>query len=400
MNYDYDLLIAGGGLVGGSLALALRDAGLRVGVIEAVPEAHRQASAAGDRALALAWGSAQILDQLGVWSTVESRAAPIRQIHVSDRGHFGKVRLAAEHEGVPALGYVVTARVLEDEIYRSLRCSPISVHCPARIIGVKAGGDGVHVSLKQGKEGLNLTGRLLVAADGGDSTIRKLLEIGQSIKEYGQTAIVTEVASELGNRCTAYERFTAVGPLAMLPVDANRSSVVWTHSAHDAEESLAISDAEFTDRLQVAFGHWLGRISLVSKRQGFPLKLIRAERMTEERVVLIGNAAHQLHPVAGQGFNLGLRDVASLAEMLLVQRGFGEDIGSGVFLDQYAKARQRDLLNVTRFTDGMVTIFSNGFWPVVAARNIGLVALNNWRSGKHRLARYAMGLGHRIARFS
>lgn len=399
MKHDYDLLIVGGGLVGGSLALGLRGSSLRIGVIESVPETQRLAAAAGDRALALAWGSAQILDQLGIWQAAKAKAVPIKHIHVSDRGHFGKVRLSADRDSVDALGYVVTARALEEAIAEALRESSIVVHCPARIIGLKAGSEAVHVSLKQGDKNLGLTARLLVAADGGNSTVRKLLEIGQSVRDYGQTAIVTEVSTERCNGFTAYERFTESGPLALLPVGKAVSSVVWTRKSREAAELLTVSDSEFTECLQSAFGFWLGRIALASNRQGFPLKLVRTERMTEERVVLIGNAVHQLHPVAGQGFNLGLRDVALLVEMLLTRLEFNEDIGAKAFLDRYARARQGDLSRAVRFTDGIVQIFSTDSWPLAFSRNLGLLALDNWGQGKRLLAQYAMGLGNRIPRF-
>ncbi len=399
MNYDYDVLIVGGGLVGGSLALALADTALRIGVIESVPEDKRIASSAGDRALALAWGSAQILGQVGVWQGAEKKAAPIRHIHVSDQGYFGKLRMSAEREGVPALGYVATARTLEEEVALRLSQSPVTMICPASVIGLKAGSEAVHVSLREGNESINLTARLLVAADGGNSTVRKLLEIGQSIRDYGQTAIVTEVNTGKSGDFTAYERFTPVGPLAFLPVAKKRYSVVWTQKADDAAELLAMPDSAFTDRLQSAFGYWLGKIALASRRQAFPLKLIRAERMADERVVLIGNAMHQLHPVAGQGLNLGLRDVAMLAEMLVARLAFGEDIGERTFLERYAQARQADLDRVIRFTDSTVRIFSTDFAPVALARNAGLLALDRFLPGKRLLAQYAMGLGNRIPRF-
>ena len=399
MNYDYDVLIVGGGLVGGSLALALANTALRIGVIEAVPEEKRIASSAGDRALALAWGSAQILGQVGVWQGAEKKAAPIRHIHVSDQGYFGKLRMSAEREGVPALGYVATARTLEEEVAAKLSQSPVTMICPASVIGFKAGGEAVHVSLREGNESINLTARLLVAADGGNSTVRKLLEIGQSIRDYGQTAIVTEVNTGKSGDFTAYERFTPVGPLAFLPVAKKRYSVVWTQKADDAAELLAMSDSAFIDRLQSAFGYWLGKIALATRRQAFPLKLIRAERMADERVVLIGNAMHQLHPVAGQGLNLGLRDVAMLAEMLVARLEFGEDIGERAFLERYAQARQADLDRVIRFTDSTVRIFSTDFAPMALARNAGLLALDRFLPGKRLLAQYAMGLGNRIPRF-
>lgn len=398
MKVDYDVLIAGGGLVGGSLALALRGTSLRVGLIEAVDERQRLASAAGDRALALSWGSTLVLEQIGIWQKALERAAPIKHIHVSDRGHFGKLRMSAEREGVPALGYVATARTLEERVAAELGRSEVSLICPATVVGLKAGGDAVHVSIRRDGESHNLSARLLVAADGGNSSVRQLLEIGQNIRDYGQTAIVTEVETSLSRDFTAYERFTATGPLAFLPVGKKRYSVVWTQNTAEAADALAVRDEEFTRQLQAAFGYWLGRIRLCSRRQGFPLKLVRATRMTDERVVLIGNALHQLHPVAGQGLNLGLRDVALLAEMLVAKLGFEEDFGHRSFLESYAAARQGDLDKVIRFTDSTVRLFSNDWMPLVVARNAGLCALDRLVSGKRVLARYAMGLGSRIPR--
>ncbi len=239
-----------------------------------------------------------------------------------------------------------------------------------------------------------------MAADGGNSTVRKLLEIGQSEREYGQTAIVSEVETQRSADLTAYERFTPSGPLAFLPLGKKRYSVVWTQKTDDAADLLALSEGEFIKQLQSAFGFWLGRIAPASRRQGFPLKLIRAQRMTDERVVLIGNAMHQLHPVAGQGLNLGLRDVALLAEMLATRLAFKEDIGEKDFLDHYAQARRDDLDTVIKFTNSTVRGFSNDSPLIAFARNAGLLALDRFAPGKHLLARYAMGLGGRIPRFA
>ena len=307
--------------------------------------------------------------------------------------------MSAEREGVPALGYVATARALEEEVAARLKQSPVSLICPASVAGLKAGGEAVHVCLRMGTASTNLTAKLLVAADGGNSTVRKLLEIGQTVRDYGQTAIVTEVATGKSSDYTAYERFTPVGPLAFLPVAKKRYSVVWTQKADDAADLLASSELAFAEKLQSAFGYWLGKIALASRRQAFPLKLIRAERMTDERVVLIGNAMHQLHPVAGQGLNLGLRDVAMLAEMLSARLEFGEDIGGRDFLERYALARQADLDRVIRFTDSTVRLFSTDFAPLAVARNAGLLALDRFLPGKRLLSQYAMGLGDRIPRF-
>jgi len=399
MKCEYDVLVVGGGLAGGSLALALGRLGLRVALVEAIPEPVRLASSSGERALAMAWGSTQILDQIGVWQGAEKQSAPIRHIHVSDCGHFGKLRMSAEQEGVPALGYVVTARVLETEIASALSASPVTVLCPASVVDLKADGEIALVGLKQGSESLNVTARLVVAADGGNSTVRKLLGIGQSQRDYGQTAIVTEIEASLSSGFTAYERFTSVGPLALLPMGKKRYSVVWTQKTENAEELIDLSESEFMKRLQSGFGFRLGRLKLVAVRQGFPLKLIRAGRMTKGRVVLVGNASHQLHPVAGQGLNLGLRDVALLVEMLQSSLLLGEDIGDESLLGRYAQVRLRDHDKVIGFTDSTVRIFSNEFVPLALARNLGLLGLDRLIPAKRLLASYAMGLGERIPRF-
>jgi 2-octaprenyl-6-methoxyphenol hydroxylase len=396
MTYDYDLLIVGGGLVGGSLALALKDAPFRVGVVEAVDPAERQASPAGNRALALARGTAQILAGLNVWPAVAPQAMPIRHIHVSDRGRFGKTRLHAADRDVEALGYVAVARVLEDAVEQALAALPCDRLCPARVIGLQAGRDAVCVTLKRGGECLNLTARLVVAADGGQSTVRKLLSIGQDIREYGQTALVTEVRTERDTAHTAYERFTATGPLAFLPLEPHLASVIWTQDDATAEALLALPERAFIARLQAAFGTWLGRIEPAAGRQGFPLRLIQARRMVDERVVLIGNALHQLHPVAGQGFNLGLRDAALLAERLRVQAAFGGDIGDPGGLDRYARARRGDLARAIRFTDGLVRVFSNDFPPLGLARSLALAVLDRLPPAKNLLVRHAMGYGARL----
>lgn len=396
MNSDFDLLIVGGGLVGGCLALALRDTPLRVGIVEALTEPQRQALAAGDRALALARGTVQILDRLGIWQDVAAKAMPIRHIHVSDRGRFGKTRLHAGEKGVDALGHVIVARTLEDRIALELQRLDAELICPARVIGLKAGPEAVCVTVKQGDECLNLTATLVVAADGGNSTVRKLLGIEQKVQDYQQTAIVTEVATEADVNFTAYERFTSAGPLALLPLERRKCSVVWTMGNQDADERLSESDSDFTVNLQTAFGYWLGKIQLASKRQGFPLKLIRAEKMADDRVLLIGNAMHQIHPVAGQGFNLGLRDAAFLAEQLSTRQAFHEDIGENAFLARYARARQRDLANTIHFTDSLIRAFCTDFPALALARNAALVALDCFPPAKRLLARHAMGYGFRL----
>jgi 2-octaprenyl-6-methoxyphenol hydroxylase len=394
--FDYDLVIVGGGLVGGSLALALRNSPLRVAVIDATDTYERITAPSGQRALALARGSADVLDRLGIWSAIEPASSRITRIHVSDRGHIGKTRIDARQEGVAALGYVATASVIEAAIAEALPRTAAELIQPARVIGLQASEHCICVTLKQGDDHVHLTSRLVVAADGGNSSVRKLLDIGQTVRDYGQTAIVLEVATERDAAGTAYERFTPSGPLALLPIGRKRASVVWSLRGDDAEHVAGLPDDLFIASLQEAFGHWLGRLSLASTRQAFPLKLIQATRMTDQRVVLIGNALHQLHPVAGQGFNLGLRDAAQLAEALIRKTEFGEDIGDAQFLAGYAKARKQDLDRVIFFTDSLVRVFSSDFPPLALARNLGLLALDLWPGAKRLLARHAMGLGRRL----
>ena len=392
MNTDFDILIVGGGLVGGSLALALSHSSLRIGLVEAQTDAERQASPAGLRALALSRGTAQSLEQLGVWEAVASAAMPIRHIHVSDRGHFGKTRLHASEADVDALGHVVVARVLENAIQERVAIAAnVTRLCPARILGLKSGPERMLVSLKQDGESLNVAARLCVAADGGQSTVRSLLGIEQEIRDYGQTAIVTEVRTEKPTDGTAYERFTPSGPLAFLPLERHKSSVVWTLSSEDAENLLHSGEQEFTASLQQAFGHWLGHLTLASRPQGHPLKLIKASSMTDQRAILIGNAMHQIHPVAGQGFNLGLRDAAVLAERIEAQVRLGGDPGDSDFLERYATARRKDLERVIRFTDGLVRVFSNESAPLSLARNAALIVMDRIPAAKRLLCHHAMG---------
>ena len=394
MTPDFDLIIVGGGLVGGSLALALRGTPLKIAVIEAQTDAERAQAASGDRALALSRNTVQALRGLGVFEAVENQAAPIRRIHISDRGHFGKARLEAKDRGVDALGHVVVARGLEQSIAEAMaEEEAITAFQPARILSLKAGPESILVSLRSGNQDRVISARLVVAADGGNSTVRSLLSIPQTVKDYQQTAVVTEVTTSKDHQVTAFERFTRSGPLALLPLGPKRCSVVWTLNSEDVEEVLREGESEFVAQLQDAFGHWLGTLTLARKPQGFPLKLIRAEQMTDDRVILIGNAMHTIHPVAGQGFNLGLRDAAVLAERIAARHRLGEDIGDAGFLAQYAAARKSDLATVIRFTDSLIRIFSNELPPLVALRNLALLTFDRLPFAKRLLARRAMGYG-------
>jgi 2-octaprenyl-6-methoxyphenol hydroxylase len=390
--YDYDVMIVGAGLAGSCLALALRDTGLKIAVVEATSAMQRQHHPAGGRALALSAGTVQQLEGLGVWAKVKPKATAIKTIHVSDRGHFGKTRLSAAKEGVEALGYVVAARNLEGPLFDEVVASGVTCLQATRVVGLMAGHRAMHVSLKGEIGAFDSDCQLLVGADGGNSSVRKLLDIGQIITDYQQTALITSVQSALPNHHTAYERFTVNGPLALLPVGDYHSAVIWTQSPENAEDLLASNEADFLAALQLCFGYKLGALQLAAPRHAFPLSLVRADSLVANRAVLVGNAAHQLHPVAGQGFNLGARDVVDLAAAICQQAAQGLDIGSGDFLRCYAKSRQQDHQRTIGFTHQLVRIFSNDVLPVSAARNVGLTLLEHLPMAKSILARHAMGL--------
>ena len=392
MQQNYDLIIVGGGLAGNCLALSLKDCGLNIAIIEANTREKLKTAPAGDRALALAAGTVMVLDKLNSWQGISHAATAIKQIHISDQGHFGKTRLSAEKEQVDALGYVITARDIETYLSSLVTEAGITVISPARVVGLISSDKEVFVNLKQGNESINLTAKLLVGADGGYSSVRELLDIPQYISDYGQTALVTTVKSSLPHKNTAFERFTSSGPLALLPIKKHQCAVVWTRTTEDAEALMLGSEASFIAELQDCFGFKLGALSLTAPRRAFPLSLIRADKMVSGRTVIIGNAVHQLHPVAGQGFNLGLRDVIHLAKRLLVQIEQQKDIGSSEFLNGYARSRKKDHDRTIGFTDTVVKIFSNEWLAMAAARNIGLTVLDHIPSAKSILTRHAMGL--------
>ena len=394
---DFDIVIVGGGLSGGSLALALQHSAYRIALVEAQTDPERRASPAGNRALALSYGTVCHLRALELWQGLETQAAPITRIHVSDRGHFGATRLCAEDHGVEALGYVITARELENRIAESLESSPIERICPARLRNIRCTPESVFLTLDKNDASLDLSARLLIGADGVSSSVRSLLNIGQFIRDYGQSAIVTQVRPAVDPAGIAFERFTPSGPLAMLPVPNRSCSVVWTQKTRVAERLMELEEPEFLAQLQSTFGFRLGRLQLESRRVLFPLKLVRANSMIAQRAVLIGNTVHQLHPVAGQGFNLGMRDVALLAELLVDNLENQRDPADQALLRAYAKARTSDHRLLIHFTDGLVRVFSNDL-PFSGVRGLGLLGLDRCAWAKRTLTRHAMGLGVRMPR--
>ncbi len=397
MDVRYDVLIVGGGLVGASLACALGKTPLRVGLVEALPLRGPAQPSYDERVIALSWGSRRIFEGLGLWPTLAPEAEPIREVHISDRGHCGLARLRCEDQGTEALGYVAPARALGQAIYQRLADQGrSSLLCPARLLEFRAEKDRVEIRLDHEGQIQTLSARLLVAADGGDSPIRDRLGLPSWQWDYGHTAVIATLTPERPRPGVAFERFTDTGPLALLPMTEGRYSLVWTARDGEAPRLLALPEAEFLARLQERFGYRLGRLGRLGRRASYPLRLLRVQHPVAERVALIGNAAHTLHPVAGQGFNLGLRDVAVLAEVLAEAR----DPGAWEVLERFAALRERDLRTTALLTDALARGFANPLIPLVALRNAGLLALDLLPGPKAALARRLMGLADPLPRLS
>jgi len=392
-NNHFDLIIIGGGLAGASLACALKDTPLNIAIIEAFEINTESQPSYDDRTVALSYGSRCIFDSMGLWSSLASFAEPIDTIHISDRGHFGVTRLTKQQENVPALGYVLENRSIGQQLYSVLsEAENIHLFCPAELVSLQQDEAQVSVEILIDSKPQHLSAALLVAADGNNSQVMKELNIGNSRKEYNQSALITNVTPGKKHNNVAYERFTDTGPLAFLPMTQNRCSVVWTLEPEQAEVLQALDEDEFLSQLQQRFGFRLGQIKKVGKRHVYPLFLQSATQMVVGRVAIIGNAAHSVHPVAGQGFNLALRDVALLSELIVDKQRAATDIGSQVMLQQYVSLREADIKRVYRFTDALVRTFSNSISAIAHVRSLSLFMVDVLPSIKHQLALQSMGL--------
>lgn len=398
MSWDYDLVIAGGGMVGASLAAALAPLDLRIAVVEThQPDAAEQPSF-DERSTAVAYGSRVILETIGCWEAISPQATPIDTIHISERGRPGISRIAAREQGVPALGYVVPNRVIGHAVWPLLEsASNIELLTPASVEGVEIDAGEAVLSVAIGDGTRRITTGLLIAADGARSRLREALGVDASVSDYRQNAVVTTIATARPHRNTAYERFTDTGPLAVLPLDDDRCSVVWTVARETCDTVLGWDDDAFMAKLQEQFGFRLGEIERVARRAAYPLYLVQAQQQTRPRAVLLGNAAHGLHPVAGQGFNLSLRDVAALAETLAEH---GDDPGGAKMLAQYDDWRRADQKKVIAFTDGLVRLFTNPLAPVRGARNAGLIMFELLPGAKRLFARHTMGRAGKLPRLA
>lgn len=396
-----DVLIIGGGMVGVTLALLLaREPGLRITLVEAVtlpalipgePLPYRPSFDA--RNTALSRRTVATYRELGLWDELQSHATPIHQIHVSERGHFGMARLVAREEKVESFGQVIENAWLGLVLLRALKACPnVTILDGVKLSGVEPGEKSITAHLQRGEEIFTLAAALLVAADGAQSVSRDFLGISSETTLYEQVALVTTVASHLPHDNIAYERFTQHGPIALLPLPENRRALVWTLPPVQEKPLLDCSDDDFLAQLQKVFGKRAGRFVKTGKRFAYPLALTVARTQALPRAVIIGNAAHSLHPVAGQGFNLCLRDCLALAARLRQAHQENRDLGDFSLLKNYEEARIDDQHNVIRFSDKVVRGFSNATPGLTLARNIGMVTFDLLPAAKQVLARYAMGL--------
>lgn len=398
---DYDLIIAGAGLAGASLALAAGQQGLRVALVEALARPATQQTGYDERSITLSYGSARIFAGLGLEASIARAAVPIQRIHISERGRFGVTRLDSREENVAALGYVINARLLGGMLHDALDALPnITWLCPARLTAIEPAASQIRATIDRDGSPSHLSAQLMVGADGVESSVRKLLGIGVTQYDYRQTAIVTQLASTRPHQHTAYERFTGAGAIALLPIASARLGLVWMQPSDAARAALVLPETEFLSQLQQQFGTRLGAFHSLAPRRAYPLQLSRAHTQTHARSVLIGNAAHALHPIGGQGFNLGLRDIAALAQLLADARRTGSDLGNSALLDQYTAWRADDQQRVVRFTDTLVRVFESALPPVAAVRPLGFLAATLLPPLKHSIAKSALGLSGRLPRLA
>jgi 2-octaprenyl-6-methoxyphenol hydroxylase len=395
-----DIAIVGGGMVGASLALALSRAGLSVVLVEATaPDSEAQPSF-DERTTALGNGSRRVFEALGVWEALQAEAAPIRSIHISDAQRFGFARVDAAELGLQALGFVVANRAIGRELWSALRqAQRVTLRMPARVLAVELGAAYASLRLQDAAGESLLHARLVVAADGAQSLVRAAAGIRAQVHDYEQTAIVAAVRTDQPDAGIAYERFTQAGPMALLPLrgvgTGHWHTLVWAAAPADAQALLALTPPQFLARWQQMFGWRAGRALQLGHRGAYPLSLVRAATAVGPRSVLLGNAAQALHPVAGQGFNLGLRDAADLAELLTEVTRAGGDVGEAAVLQRYAAQRAADRDGVVRFTDALVRVFADRRPGVGVLRDLGLLAFDLLPPAKRMLGRVSLGFGGR-----
>ncbi len=400
MNQSCDIAIVGGGLAGASLAIALAPLGYDITVIEAVAYQAAEQPSYDDRTLAMSHSSCRILSGIGLWKDLEADATAIRKIFITELARPGQVVLDAAELDLAEFGHVVEGRSFGLAVSRQLEQTVnIDVISPASVKGIEVGGTRAKLHVELDGSVNELDARLVVAADGANSFIRNHLQIPTDYRDYGQTAVICNITPENAHAGRAFECLTDTGPFAVLPHTGKRCGLVWSVDSDNATEILEIDEATFLSRAQERFGRTeLGAFLKSGKRTAYPLKLVRAKEDVRERLVILGNAAHAIHPIGAQGFNLALRDAAVLAEVLA--DGDQDDPGNPVFLGTYSQWRQQDQRGTIATSDGMTRLFAHPSPLAAVVRSAGLIAHSMFPSLRRMSAIKAMGYRGRVPRLA
>lgn len=369
-GYDYDLVIVGGGIIGLTLASALKDSGLTILLVEAKVAS---AAVAKGQAYAVHMLSALIYQGIGIWEQILPQIAKYKRVCLSDADFSEVVQFETADLGTPEIGYVAEHQALLQPLQEFVRdCANVSYLCPAEVVKTEYQQDIVAIDIKVAQETRTVRSKLLVAADGARSPIRQAAGIKTLGWKYWQSCIVAFVEPEKPHNNTAYEKFWTSGPFAILPLPGNRCRIVWTAPHAEAKALCDLDDEQFLAELSRRFGNHMGKLKLLGDRFIFQVQLMQSDRYVLPRLALIGDAAHNCHPVGGQGLNLGIRDAAALAQVIQKANSIGEDIGKIQVLKRYERWRQRENLTILGFTDLLDRMFSNNFFPVVIVRRLGL----------------------------
>ena len=391
-DQSYDVVIVGAGMVGAALACALGDTALRVAVVEARPPQLTWPEDSTDlRVSAITQASRRIFSAVDAWRDMASqRVSPFRDMHVWDAGGSGVIHFDSAHIGSDTLGYIIENRVIQRALMERLsRCDNITLVCPAEVTSLASHDDHVTAVMD---DGTALHAALLVGADGAESRVRKMAGIAVQRREYEQRAVVATVQTAMPHRDTAWQRFLPTGPLAFLPLGDGRSSIVWSTTTDHAERLCALDDGAFNHELTHAFDNTLGAVQLHGPRAAFTLRRQHVNHYAQARVVLVGDAAHTVHPLAGQGVNLGLLDAAALAEVVLDAAAAQKDIGATRVLRRYERWRKGDNLVMMMALDGFKHLFGSSLPPVKLVRNAGMHLFNHSNLIKNHIMYHAMGL--------
>jgi len=384
-----DITIIGGGLAGMTAALGLADQGFEVTVVDRAPQADLTAVSYDGRASALAYASCQLFEALGIWPHMAPYAQPILEIRVSDGPSLLHLHFDNETLGDGPLGHMVENRHTRIALYERLKeIDGVTVLAPEMVTGTDTSGGGATVTLESGK---TIRSRLIIGADGRGSMVRKHAELPVSTIDYAQHGIVCSIEHEHSHCGIAHERFLPSGPFAILPLTGNRSSLVWTEKSHLTETIMGLSDRAFTAEVRRRTGDFLGEVKVIGGRWAYPLSLQYASGYVAPKVALIGDAAHGIHPISGQGLNLGLKDVAVLIEVLADAKRVGLDIGSTAVLENYSQWRTTDNASVYAITDAFNRLFSNDIGPVKLVRDLGMAAVDQVTPLKNFFMSHARG---------